>query len=60
MPRTEEQLLESEKSETFAPVMLIGLLIATVLLPVFESVMVCIALAVPTLCGAKFRLVGEI
>ena len=44
-----EQLLDSVKSPAFTPVTLIGLLIATVLFPVFESVIVCDALGVPTL-----------
>lgn len=58
VPRTDEQLWDSLKSPAFAPDTLIWL-IATELFPVFESVIGCEALIVPTLWGAKLKLVGD-
>lgn len=58
VPRTDEQLWDSLKSPAFEPVTLIWL-IATELFPVFESVIGCEALIVPTLWGTKLKLVGD-
>src|SRR5271169_2972110 len=59
VPRTDEQLFVWLKSPALAPATLIRLM-ATALVPVFESVSICGALGVPTLCGAKVKLGGEI
>jgi hypothetical protein len=53
------QLLVSLKSAAFVPVTLIPL-IESGPAPLLRTVMVCAALGMPTLCGAKLRLEGEI
>ena len=57
-PKLAGQLFVCAKSLEFAPVSVIPLT-PSVPLPVFESVMLCAALVVPTDCAPKFRLAGD-
>ena len=58
-PKLGGQLLVWEKSAAFAPVMLIPLMESGPP-PPLSKVSVCAGLGIPTLCGAKVRLAGEI
>jgi hypothetical protein len=58
-PKLGGQLLVWEKSAAFAPVMLIPFMESGPPLPL-SKVSACAGLGIPTLCGAKVRLAGEI